>query len=289
MGCVAFADDVILLCGSLYGLKQQIKICESYADEYKLKFNGEKSKLIIFSHDDGLQIPDVFMCGQAVERVNELKYLGFTFSNEPGDSFQTALIKDFNCKVNIFMSDFSKVTSRLRNKLFNNYCCSYYSYSLCKFQNLAPIDIQWRKAIRRIWKLPYRSHSVLLPHISQSLPPSVLFSKSFVKFFVNNIQSENSVVKFVFQSSLSNDTRLGNNFRYILYEHGLRINDMNQANMDLNTLCNTILNKWNLSCDESNMRTAMQILELIMRRDTLEPWLLSKKEIQDVIDLISTS
>ena len=70
MGCVAYADDVILLCGSLYGLKQQIKICENYADEYKLKFNGEKSKLMIFSHDDVLQIPDVFMCGQAVERVN---------------------------------------------------------------------------------------------------------------------------------------------------------------------------------------------------------------------------
>ena len=197
VGCVAYADDVILLCGSLYGLKQQIKICERFADEYKLKFNGEKSKLIIFSHDMVDYYPVVFMCDQVVEVVSEIKYLGFTFSNVPGDSFQTALIKDFNCKVNIFMSDFSKVTSFLRNKLFNNYCCSYYSYSLCSFQNLTPIDIQWKKAIRRIWKLPFRARSALLPIISQSLPPSVSFTKSFVKFFVNNIQSSNSLVKFV--------------------------------------------------------------------------------------------
>ena len=30
------------------------------------------------------------------------------------------------------------------------------------------------------------------------------------------------------------------------------------------------------------------ILELISRRDSLEPWLLSKAEIQDVIQLIAT-
>ena len=111
VGFVAYANDMTLLCGSLHGLKQQIKICERFADEYKLIFNGEKSKLIIFSHDMVDYYPVVFMCDQVVEVVNEIKYLGFTFSNVPGDSFQTALIKDFNCKVNIFMSDFSKVTS----------------------------------------------------------------------------------------------------------------------------------------------------------------------------------
>ena len=243
VGCVAYADDVILLCGSLYGLKQQIKICENYAVEYKLKFNGEKSKLIIFTHDELNYSPEVVMCGQNVEIVHELKYLGFTFSNGPTDSFQTALVKDFNCKVNIFMSDFSKVTSKLRNKLFNNYCCSYYSYNLCNFHNLRSIDIQWKKAIRRIWKLPFRARSALLPHISQSLPPSVLFIKNFVKFFVNNMQSNNSVVQFVFQSAISNDTRLGNNLRYILYEHDLNISNVDKANMDFNVLCKIILSK----------------------------------------------
>ena len=92
----------MLLCGSLYGLKQQIKICENFAYEYKLKFNGEKSKLIIFSHDENYQFPDIVMCGKTVENVSELKYLGFIFSNGTSDSFQSALISDFNIKVNIF-------------------------------------------------------------------------------------------------------------------------------------------------------------------------------------------
>ena len=289
VGCVAYADDIILLCASLYGLKHQIKICENYAHEYKLKFNGEKSQLIIFSQDGLEQFPDVFMCGETVAKVDKLKYLGIIFSNGPDDSFQSSVIKDFNCKLNVFMSDFKKVTSKLRNKLFNNYCCSYYGSSLCKFQNLKRIDIQWKKAIRRIWKLPWRARSAFLPHISQSLPPSVKFMKSFAKFFLNNMQSSNTVINFVFQSALSNDTRLGNNFRYILYMHELTITDIKQRNIDFDVLWKIILRKWNMSSDENSNRIGTHILELILRRDSLEPWLLSKREIQDVIELISTS
>ena len=103
------------------------------------------------------------------------------------------------------------------------------------------------------------------------------------------MQRNNSVVQFVFQSAISNDTRLGNNLRYILYEHDLNISNVDKANMDFNVLCKIILSKWNMRCDENSSRLATHILELIARRDSLEPWLLSRKEIQDVIELISLS
>ena len=227
------------------------------------------------------------VCGETVEKVSELKYLGFTFSCEPGDSFQTVLVKDFNCKFNIFMSDFNKVTPKLKNELFNTYCCSFYGSSLCKFQDLDLIDIQWKKAVRRIWKLPYRTRSMLLPHISKRLPPSLCFIKSFIKFYLNNMQSSNSVVKYVFQSALSNNTRLGNNIRYILFKHNLTVSYFKHATTDFNTMWNIILSNWNRSCNEYSKRTGDHILELICRRDCLEPWILSRSEIQEVIDLIS--
>ena len=289
VGCIAYADDVLLLCASLFGLKQQIKICEQFACEYKLKFNGDKSKLIIFNHAENHHVPMISMGGKPVENVSELKYLGYTFSNGTSDSFQSALITDFNVKVNIFMSDFSKVTSKLRNNIFKSYCCNYYGSNLVNFQNLTPIDTQWKKAVRRVWNLPSRARSLLLPHISNSLPPSIIALKTFVKFFVNGMQSNNSIIKYVFESALNNDTRLGNNFRYILYRHGMTINDFKEANLDSVVLCDLIMKQWNNSCDENSKRIAEHILELISRRDNLEPWILSKAELQDVIQLISTS
>ena len=103
------------------------------------------------------------------------------------------------------------------------------------------------------------------------------------------MQSNNSIIKYVFESALNNDTRLGNNFRYILYRHGMTINDLKEANLDSVVLCDLIMKQWNNSCDENSKRIAEHILELISRRDNLEPWILSKAELQDVIQLISTS
>ena len=288
VGCICYADDILLLSGSLFGLKKLINICEDYAKEHKIRFNGNKSKLIIFNQGNNDLFLDVFVCGDIVERVSELKYLGLIFSCGSGDSFQSAVSKDFICKFNIFMSDFNKVNSKLKNYLFNTYCCSFYGSNMCKFQNLDLIDIQWKKAIRRIWKLPYRARSKLLPHISNSLPPSICFIKHFIKFYLKNIQSSNSVVKNVFQASLSNDTRIGNNIRYILYKYNLTVDYLKHENTDFNTLWNVILSKWKMSCDDNFKRIGEHILELVSRRDSLEPWILSKGEIQKVINLIST-
>jgi len=32
-------------------------------------------------------------------------------------------------------------------------------------KDLMPFDTAWRKVVRRLWQLPYRAHSALLPHL----------------------------------------------------------------------------------------------------------------------------
>ncbi len=48
IGCLLFADDVTLLCPTIKGLKKLIAICEQYATKFNIKFNGKKSKFLIF-------------------------------------------------------------------------------------------------------------------------------------------------------------------------------------------------------------------------------------------------
>ncbi len=48
IGCLLFADDVTLLCPTIKGLKRMISICEQYATQFNIKFNGKKSKLLIW-------------------------------------------------------------------------------------------------------------------------------------------------------------------------------------------------------------------------------------------------
>ena len=43
-GALGYANNIILLCPSVAGLKKLIKICEDYANEHSIKFNGNKTK-----------------------------------------------------------------------------------------------------------------------------------------------------------------------------------------------------------------------------------------------------
>ncbi len=48
MGGVSFADDIKLLTPTHKGLNKRIYICEQYAVEFDIKFNGAKSKHIVY-------------------------------------------------------------------------------------------------------------------------------------------------------------------------------------------------------------------------------------------------
>ncbi len=48
IGALAFADDLNLLSPTISGLKVLVAVCEKYAEEYNISFNGSKSRLLLF-------------------------------------------------------------------------------------------------------------------------------------------------------------------------------------------------------------------------------------------------
>ena len=47
-GALAYADDITLLAPCKLALSILVSICEKYASEFDILFNGSKSKLLIF-------------------------------------------------------------------------------------------------------------------------------------------------------------------------------------------------------------------------------------------------
>ena len=86
VGCISYADDIIILTASLYSLNKMIKVCEKFASDFQVKFNGNKSKLIIFNRGNTNFKPTVFVNSEEVEVVNELNYLGSIISNKIDDT-----------------------------------------------------------------------------------------------------------------------------------------------------------------------------------------------------------
>ena len=169
------------------------------------------------------------------------------------------------------------------------YCTSYYGSHLCDLQKLNEINVQWRKGIRRIWGLPWRAHSNLVYNICKFLPPEVIFLKRFVKFFFDSLESENNVINFIFRSAITNNSRLGSNYRYVLHKLNISLNvNITDNKSTSKLLCNMIIDQWNINLNDEDKRLGEHIVELIKRRDSLDQWILNKKEIQDVIEMLST-
>jgi len=48
MGCVLYADDIVLMSPSCHGLQRLVRICEKYGLKWDIKFNPCKSQVITF-------------------------------------------------------------------------------------------------------------------------------------------------------------------------------------------------------------------------------------------------
>lgn len=81
LGCLMFADDLIILSQSAAGLQNALKNLENYCTEWGLKINISKTKIIIFTSSSKLiKSVDFYIDNQIIERVREYCYLGTIIS-----------------------------------------------------------------------------------------------------------------------------------------------------------------------------------------------------------------
>ena len=124
-----------------------------------------------------------------------------------------------------------------------------------------------RKAIRRVMRVPSRTHSNILCHIIQNPPPDILLFQRFIHFFYRGFRSDNSVVRSIFSGALFIPSQIGNNLRYIFHKVNLCINDV-----DLycpNQICAKLISLWASDWQVDDIMLGHQIREIIHMRDNL--------------------
>ena len=123
VGCVSYADDIMLLAPNLCAIQGMIALCEKYADEHSIKFNGSKSKLIVFNSKHTVK-PNVKVKGESVDVVDSLKYLGHFLYSDRSNSMSDCVRKDFTKKANACIADFNNISSQVLHELIEKYCYS---------------------------------------------------------------------------------------------------------------------------------------------------------------------
>jgi hypothetical protein len=228
VGILIYADDIVLLSPSLRGLRKLVSITNDFANSLNLFFNPNKSVAICFGTQILHQYP-LQIAGANIPWAEKTTYLGHTLTNMFDHEQQLRkVLCEFYARSNAMLASFRRFELNVRLYLFNMYCCPLYGV-LCSSlsdNNMGGLYVAWNKVIRKIVRLPYRTHTALLPQIIGS--PHIKFSiyGRFLKFAHHNINSKNPLVRSMSASACRRRTSLfGANLAIVLSGYDITVED----------------------------------------------------------------
>ncbi len=93
-------------------------------------------------------------------------------------------------------------------KRFTSYCTSYYGNCLWSLEDskIEQFYVAWRKSLRRIFKLPSRSHCKLIPIIANCIPIYEQLLCRLYKFAVEARNNNNIINRLLMSVALNGNT-----------------------------------------------------------------------------------
>jgi hypothetical protein len=228
VGIFFYADDIVLLCPSLRGLRKMVAAASDYAQSLNLLFNPSKTVAVCFGTPCVEQY-SLFLNGTNVKWAAEVKYLGIVLDCMLNDNahYRKMLI-DFYARCNAIFRTFRRFLPDVLMHLFDVHCCCFYGISCCSLLSKRALDLHvgWNKAVRPILRLPYRTHTALLPQIANKSHLKSIIHARFLTFAYNTFHSKNSIVRSIAISSIHNQcSLLGSNLYFVLSAHNLSVRD----------------------------------------------------------------
>ena len=131
--------------------------------------------------------------GGTIEYVSREKHLGNIIGLDCNKYQINDGLNIFNSRVNMVRSHFGHTQHEVLYDIFKTYCMPLYGSQLwnydCKY--IDKLYVGWRKAIRKLLHLPYRTHCDMLPYICDDLNVSTQLLHRVVSFIKSASTSQN--------------------------------------------------------------------------------------------------
>ena len=156
IACIFFADDVVLLSPSRYGLQRLLNICVEYCKTFCLDFNAKKSKVMVIGKPLLTDISPPLLNNLPLEFVSQYKYLGVVLKAGKSLSFCcTGVIRSFHRAANAILFSRKKPNQEVLMKLLYANCVPIISYA-CAVREFSASEmyrchVAINNAIRRIY------------------------------------------------------------------------------------------------------------------------------------------
>ena len=285
----AYADDLVILSPSCAALRTMITVCESYANDYKLKFNPEKCTLLIFSDSEFYNNNvNITLCGYRIKNVKSETHLGHQFCSSYDQTYNMinfdSIIRDIKIRTNTIVNEFRPVSWQSKVTLFLSQCSSLYGCPLWRLDDpkVEELHIAWKVCSRRILGLHYRARSRLLHQLMNTMPILYTIKYIMLSFFLNGLNhADDFISRFYTNTLLSNSSFMLCNVNKILKEFDIKYIELfNMTKLNLKHIFKSKISKPDWQCN--------MIIELLQIRDSQFSSILSNEELKVMLDKIST-
>lgn len=202
LGCILYADDIILLSASVSGLQNMLNCCSYVSDELLLSFNCSKSCCFVIGKHSKCNISDMTLGNDRIAWYNTFKYLGVTFTTGRKLSVNIDVIKQhFFTAANSILGRTNSLDELIRLKLLESYCLPILQYSMGALYLLKTqcdeLNAAWNSVYRRVFNFrKYDSVRLVICGLER-LDFHHIRSKLTLIFLKNCLQSSNNVISFL--------------------------------------------------------------------------------------------
>ena len=128
------------------------------------------------------------------------------------------------------------------------------------------ICVDWRNALRRIWRFPSNTHCDILPLVASLSPIDMQLNCRFLKFYRSLTESDNSLIKYLANfSTFAHRSTMSNNFNRILCDLNIDAHELTE--LSLKDVKDMYYNQWFNSVNNQYLVHSTVIKDLIMMKE----------------------
>ena len=133
---LAYADDMVLLAPSWFGLQKLLSVIEDAANEINMSFNTKKTVCMVFNPCNKRKVvcnsfPAFKLAGCNLLFVDNFKYLGHIIDNRLNDDSDIKReLKSLFVRANLLCRRFQRCSLQVKIKLFRAFCICFYDTAL---------------------------------------------------------------------------------------------------------------------------------------------------------------
>jgi hypothetical protein len=156
VGVIMYADDLLLLSASVYGLQQMLDQCSLVCTDSLLEFNCNKSMCTMIGPSSKYLVSDLKLGNKNISWTSSFKYLGISFLSGKKLSVDVSVIKrKFFAASNCILGNVKCLNDVIKLNLMEAYCLPLLQYATVSIDlsqgQLDDLNAGWNSVYRRIF------------------------------------------------------------------------------------------------------------------------------------------